>query len=136
MTDFSQYKHVGSMAGINYYIADHDILLVVPPIGYVDTPQLAQQCADFMNEYISKAGGKFATVVIMSNVLTQDAETRRVYQKLSGNGLYFGVALVVDSALSRALASFIIGLSKPAVPTQLFGTVEKSIEWLRTIRPA
>lgn len=135
MIDVSQYQQVGSVAGADYYIADSDILLVVPQIGFVDSPQLAQRNSDFMNQYIQKAGGKFGTVVVMSNILTQDAETRRVYQKLAGNGLYYGLALVVDSALSRALAGFFIGLSKPVIPTQLFDTIEKSVEWLRTIRP-
>lgn len=135
MTDVSQYQQVGSMAGADYYIADPDILLIIPQTGFVDNPQLAQQNADFMNEYARKTGRKIGAVVVMSNILTQDAETRRVYQKLAGNGLYYGLALVVDSALSRALATFFIGLSKPAIPTQLFDTVEKSIEWLGTIRP-
>ncbi len=135
MTDFSQYQRVGSMAGADYYLADSDILLVIPSSGYHDSPELARRSADFMNECAHKIGGKVGTVVVMSNVLTQDAETRRVYQNLAGNGLYFGLVLVVDSALSRALASFIIGFSKPPIPTQLFESVEKGIEWLRTIRP-
>ncbi len=88
-----------------------------------------------MNDYARKAGKTFGTVVVLANVLTQDAETRRVYQSLAGNGLYFGLALVVDSALSRALASFFMGFSKPAIPTQLVNTIENGIVWLRTIRP-
>lgn len=73
--------------------------------------------------------------MVIANVLTQDAETRRVYQNLVGNGLYFGLALVVNSALSRALAGFFMGFTKPLVPTQLFDTIEKGIEWLGSIHP-
>lgn len=135
MVDITKYQQVGSVAGADYYITDPDILLVIPQVGFVDSPQLAQRSSDFLNEYASKIGMKFGTIVVMTNVLAQDAETRRIYQKLAGNGLYFGLAMVVDSALSRALAGFFIGLSKPPIPTQLFDSVEKSIEWLRTIRP-
>ena len=135
MSDFSQYQQIGTLAGADYYLADPDIILVIPQTGYHDNVQLARQSADFLNEYVGKAEKKFATVIVMSNVLAQDAETRRIYQNLAGNGLYFGIGMVVDSALSRALASFFIGFSRPPIPTQLFNTVEKSIEWLRTIRP-
>lgn len=135
MSDLSQYQYFGAAAGADYYWADPDILLVIPSAGYHDTPQLASQSADFMNDCARKAGKKIGVVVIMSNVLTQDAETRRVYQELAGNGLYFGLVLVVDSALSRALASFFMGFSRPPIPLQLFSTMEKGIEWLRTIRP-
>ena len=135
MTDLSQYESVGSDGYTDYYITDSDILLAIPKTGMVDTPETARVAADFINACARKAGKKLGTVVVMSNIVSQDAETRRVYQNLAGNGLYFGLALVVDNALSRALASFFLGFSRPAIPTQLFDTVEKGTEWLRTIRP-
>ncbi len=135
MTDFSQYQSVGTDGHSDYYIADPDIILVIPKPGMVDSPQSAHAAADFMNACARKAGREMGTVVVMSNILSQDAETRRIYQSLAGNGLYFGLALIVDSALSRALASFFKGFSKPSIPTQLFDTVEKGTEWLRTVRP-
>ncbi len=135
MTDVSQYQSVGTDDNSDYYLTDADILLAIPKAGMVDTPQKARTASDFMNAYVRQAGKKFGTVVVMANVLSQDAETRRIYQNLAGNGLYFGLALVVDSALSRALASFFMGFSKPSIPIQLFDTVEKGTEWLRTIRP-
>lgn len=135
MTDFSQYRSVGTDGHSDYYIADPDIILVIPKPGMVDSQQSARVAADFMNDCARKAGRKLGTVVVMSNILSQDAETRRIYQSLAGNGLYFGLALVVDNALSRALASFFLGFSKPTIPTQLFDTVEKGAEWLQTIRP-
>jgi hypothetical protein len=135
MLDVSQYQQIGSTAGADFYVTDSNILLIIPQAGFVENSQLAQQRSDFLNEYARKAGRKFGIVVVIANILTQDAETRRVYQTQVSNGLYYGLALVVDSALSRAIATFFIGLSKPSVPTQLFGTVEKCIEWFKTIRP-
>jgi hypothetical protein len=136
MTDFSQYQSVGSDGNSNYYIADPDILLVIPRPGMVDNPQTARVAVDYQIAYANKLGKKCSTLVIMSNVLSQDAETRRIYGEMSGTGLFFATALVVDNALSRALGSFLIGLSKPQVPLKLFDTVEKGIEWLQTLRPA
>jgi hypothetical protein len=136
MTNFAQYQSVGTDGNSNYYTADPDILLVIPKAGMVDNPQSARVAVDFQIAYARQFGKKCSTLVIMSNVLSQDAETRRIYGEMSGTGLFFATALVVDNPLSRALGSFLIGLSKPQVPIKLFDTVEKGIEWLRTVRPA
>ena len=135
MTDFSQYQSVGTAADTNYYIADPDILLVIPEDGYVDNPKSARIAVDYQTAYARKLGKKCSTLVVMSNVLSQDAETRRIYNEMTVSGLFFGTALIVSNPLSRAIASFAIGLSKPQVPIKLFDTVEKGIEWLRTVRP-
>jgi len=134
MTDFSRYQHVGTDGNSDYYIADPDILMAVPKMGMVDTPQTARVAVDFQTAYARKLGKKCSTLVIMTNVLSQDAETRRIYDEMTVSGLFFGTALVVNNPLSRAVASFAIGLSKPLVPIKLFDTVEKGVEWLRTIR--
>ena len=135
MTDFSQYQSVGTDGNSDYYIADPDILLINPRAGMVDTPQTARRAVDFQTAYAKKLGKKCSTLVIMSNVLSQDAETRRLYNEMTVSGHFFGTALIVSNPLSRAVASFAIGLSKPQVPIKLFDTVEKGIDWLRTIRP-
>jgi len=102
----------------------------------VDNPQSARVAVDFQIAYARKLGKKCSTLVIMSDVLSQDAETRRTYGEMSGTGLFYATALIVDNPLSRALGSFLIGLSKPQVPLKLFDTIEKGIAWLQTIRPA
>lgn len=135
MTDFSQYQSVGTDGNSNYYTAAPDILLVIPKPGMVDTPQSARVAVDYQTAYARKLGEKCSTLVIMSSVLSQDAETRRIYDEMTVSGLFFATALVVNNPLSRAIASFAIGLSKPQVPIKLFDTVEKGIEWLKTVRP-
>jgi len=135
MTDFSKYQSVGTDGNSDYYIADPDILLVIPKPGMVDTPQTARVAVDYQTAYARKLGKKCSTLVIMSNVLSQDAETRKIYDEMTVSGLFFGTALIVSNPLSRAIASFAIGLSKPQVPIKLFDSVEKGIEWLKTVRP-
>jgi hypothetical protein len=135
MADFSQYQSVGTDGNTDYYIAEPDILLVVPKEGMVDTPKTARAAVDFQTAYARKLGKKCSTLVIMSNVLSQDAETRRIYNEMTISGHFFATALIVNNPLSRAVASFAIGLSKPTVPIKLFDSVEKGIEWLRSIRP-
>lgn len=135
MTDFSKYQQIHELFGVKYYLVDDDIILIVPPKGYLDSPSRARISADFQDDYARKLGKKCALVIIMSHVLSQDAETRRVYNEQPSSGCYYGTVLIVDNALSRAIASFLIGLSQTVVPVKLFDSVEKGIEWLRTIRP-
>ena len=135
MTDFSKYQSVGTDGNSDYYAVDPDILLVLPKPGMIDTPATAKIAVDFQNIYARKVGKKCSTLIVFTNLNSQDAETRRIYSENAGNGLFFGNALVVTNSLSRALGSFFIGLSKPPTPLKLFDTVEKGIEWLRSVRP-
>ena len=136
MTSFSQYQHFSELGGADYYLIDDDIILIVPSKGFFDNPRQARESADFQDAYARKLGKKCGDIIVMSNVLSQDAESRRVYGEQAANGLYFGVALIVDNALSRALGSFLIGMTQTKIPIKLFDSVENGIAWLRTIRPA
>lgn len=129
------YQLIGTYNDIDYYLVEEDIFLVVPRSGFRDTAESARQNVEYLNNYIRKAGRKFGAIIVLKHVLSQDADTRRAYQTLTENGLYFGLALVVDSTLSRAVAGFFMGFSKPVVPTQLFDTAENGINWLKSIRP-
>ena len=54
-----------------------------------------------------------AVVVMMGNLLAQDAEARRIYAENMASGLFFGAALVTNSLLARAIGSFFLGLRSP-----------------------
>jgi hypothetical protein len=136
MKDFFQYKEVGKTTNTIVYIAesDPDIMIVVPREGTMDTAKDAQENAAYFHEYARAFGKPCGSVVIMTNMLAQEPEARRAYQNIDPK-LIFAAGLVVESALSRALGSFFIGLSRPVVPTKLFDTVEKAVEWLKAMRP-
>lgn len=40
-------------------------------------------------------------------------------------------AMLVDTPLSRTLDNFYLGLNKPPLPTRLFTTEDKGLEWLK-----
>ena len=136
MQDFSGYKKIGKTANTEVYIAesDPDIMIVVPRKGTMDTLEDASENVAYYHSYARALGRPCGSVVIMSNMLSQDAEARRAYTTLDP-ALIYGGALVVESALSRALGSFFIGLTRPRVPTRLFDSVESGVQWLKTIRP-
>ena len=41
-------------------------------------------------------------------------------------------AFIVNSTANRLIGNFYINFNKPNVPTKLFSTVEKAVEWLNT----
>jgi hypothetical protein len=114
--------------------SDPDFVLIVPLEGTMDNARDAHENVDFMHQYAHSLGKPIGVVVIMANMLSQDAEARRAYGEVDPK-LSYGAALVVENALSRALGSFFVGLTRPAVPTKLFDSIEKGIEWLKTMRP-
>jgi len=136
MTDFSKYKEVGHTTNTAIYIAesDPDIIIIVPREGTMDTGRDARENVAYFHEYARKFGRTIGSVVIMSNMLGQEPEARRAYTEIDPK-LVYGGALVVESALSRALGSFFVGLTRPIVPTKLFDSVESAVEWLKTMRP-
>lgn len=136
MRDFSQYKEVGKTTNTVVYIAetDPDILIIVPREGTMDNGKDAHENVMYYESYARALGRPCSSLVIMSNMLSQDAEARRAYTEIDPN-LFYGGALVVESSLSRALGSFFIGLTRPKVPTKLFDSVENAMDWLKAMRP-
>ena len=134
MNNSTEFKSVGSTVNTDYTIADPDILIVTPKPKSVDSPELAQINVDFQTAYARNLGEPCAVVVVMSNLLSQDAESRRIYTAGIGQPLFYGVALVVGNPLARAIGSFFMGLSKPEIDTKMFDSVEHAVDWLRSIR--
>ncbi len=136
MKDFTRYKKIGSTTNTVTYISesDPDILIIVPNEGTMDNAKDARENIAFYQNYARSLGKPIGNVVIMANMLSQDAEARRVYGEADPR-LAYGAGLVVESALSRALGSFFVGLSRPVVPTRLFDSVENAVAWLKTMRP-
>ena len=136
MKDLSRYKEIGRTTNTVIYTSesDPDILVIVPREGTMDNAEDARENVAYFHNYARTLGKPCGSVVIMANMLSQDAEARRAYQEID-TSLFYAGGLVVENALSRALGSFFIGLSRPNVPTRLFDTVENAVEWVRTMRP-
>jgi hypothetical protein len=108
-------KKVGETFNTEYSMYGVDILIVVPMPGYKDNVEAARTNMEWQQTFARNLGKKCGIVVVMNNLLTQDAESRKVYSEGTFADLFFGGALVVSNPLSRAIGSFFIGLSKPAV---------------------
>ncbi|MGB8648524.1 MAG: hypothetical protein WCF84_25030 [Anaerolineae bacterium] len=125
---------IGNLYNTDYLTAGPDILVASPAPGYKDNPESARASIDYQQRYARQLGKKCGVVVVMNNLLSQDAESRRVYAEGATPDLFYGVALVVGNPLARAIGSFFTGLSKPMVPLHLVDSIDSGIAWLETIK--
>jgi hypothetical protein len=128
-------QKIGEMFNTEYSTYNSDILVVVPALGYKDNVEAARSNMEWQQNFARSLGGKkCGMVVVVNNMLSQDAESRKVYSEGMLPELFLGSALVVNNPLARAMGSFFIGLSKPVVPLTLVSSIEDGIAWLETIK--
>ena len=127
-------KKISSEFNADYFIYAPDILVVVPTPGYKDNAESARASVLWQQNFARNLGIRCGMVVVISNLLTQDAECRRIYSEAMLPELFYGNALVVNSLLTRAIGSFFIGLSKPVIPLTLTESIEAGITWLENLK--
>ncbi len=125
---------VGSTQNTEYLSYGSDILIISPAPGYKDNAQAARINIDYQQDFARRQGKKCGVVVVMNGLLSQDAESRKIYSEGMDPRLFYGAALVVGNPLARAIGSFFMGLSKPAIPLTLVNSIESGIDWLETQR--
>jgi|SRR5690349_20843841 len=113
-----------------------DILIVLPHGGLRDTGESARMNMEFQVGYAESLGRPCAVIVHLASLNSQDAEARRVYAAAMQPRHFFAASLVVTSPISRAIGSFFLGLSRPAIPTKMWGDFDKAIAWAESLRPA
>jgi len=125
---------VGDTFNTQYFLFEPDILVVNPTPGYKDNVDAARSNIEWQQTFARTLGRKCGLVVVLNNLLSQDAEARKVYSDGLLPELFYGSALVVGNPLSRAIGSFFIGLSRPVIPVTLVKSIEDGIAWLGTIK--
>lgn len=118
---------VGATCNTQYFLVGDDILIVYPNPGSVDDGASARENVAFQMGLAQKLGRPLGFVVVVSSLTSQDAEARRVYAAGMLPERSLGVALVVQNPLSRAIASFFLGLTKPKIPTKIVSSIEEGI---------
>jgi hypothetical protein len=128
-------KKVGSVPHHDLMIADaDDILIVVPEEGFKDTGEASSLTVAALREYAQKLGKKCGLVIIANNLLSQEAESRRVYAEGITAEFFFGVTMVVTSPLARAIGSVAIRFTAMPIPFSLSESIEAGIVWMESQR--
>ena len=116
------------IAEVSYY-EDRILKIEFPTDVYVeleDTIQIHEAC-----EMLTK-GEKYLKLVIANGTMISSKETRSYRATLKENDGRMAEALVYKSLGNQIFFNFYITFHKPLVPTKLFSSEEKALEWLKS----
>ena len=130
-----QWKPLGRTYNTAYYLLSDDVLIVLPDKGLKDDGPSARVNVDYLTAYAQRLGRRCCVIVVLDSLTSQDSEARRIYAAGMQPALFYAVSLIVTNPLARAIGSFFLGLTRPAVPTSLFESVEDAAAWVATERP-
>jgi hypothetical protein len=129
--DTTRWTKFGTSDNADFYEVEPGVLAVVPFEGTEDNAETARQSVTTQLEYLRARGKRAGVVVFMDPVLEQHAGARSVYRDLPDPAFQVCFALVGSSAFGRAVGSVFLGLSRPRVPTRMFGSFEEAAAWIR-----
>lgn len=76
--DPSKFKAIGESSNATFYEFDHEVLVVLPNEGSADTQASATQSVQIQLDYLRTRNRRSGVVVLMDNVMAQDAGARCV----------------------------------------------------------
>jgi hypothetical protein len=131
-----RWKPLGRTYNTRYFLASDDVMIVLPDQGLRDDGASARVNIDFQTAYARLLNRRCAVVVVIDSLTSQDAEARRIYASGMQPTFFYAAALIVTNPLARAIGSFFLGLTRPAVPTKLFDSWDAATSWCESLRPA
>ncbi len=111
-----------------------DILIVLPEAGFKDTAETSRVTVIALQDYARKLGKKCGLVIVINNLLAQEAESRRIYADSLSPELFWGVVLVVNNPVARIIGNLALRLSAMQIPLNLAENIEGGIAWLKAAR--
>ena len=125
------WRKLGETANATLFEVEPQVLAVVPEEGCTDDGTTARSNIEAQLAYLRPKGQKAGVIVFMDPVGEQTAEARAVYRDDMDPVFHACYALVGGTFFGRAVASVFLGLSKPRIPTSMFGSFEEALEWCR-----
>ncbi len=80
-------------------------------------------------------GDKFLSLVDGRDIQTSVSKEARAYTaNVKRDGKHIAEALLVNSTAQKLVGNFYINVNKPQIPTKIFSSEEKALEWLNSFR--
>ncbi|HSM72887.1 MAG TPA: hypothetical protein VK851_15215 [Anaerolineales bacterium] len=127
--DVTNWIKFGQTSNAEFYEISPGFLAVVPFNECTDDETTAKASVQTQLNYLRSKNHKAAVVIFMDNIVQQTAGARAVYRDMPDPMYQACFALVGGTVFGRAVGSVFLGLSKPRVPTQMFGTLEQALAW-------
>jgi hypothetical protein len=132
--DTSGWANIGKSDNADFYQIEEGVLAIVPFEGSSDDDKTARQSVQIQHDYLKPRGRRAGVVVFMDPLVEQHASARIVYRDMPDPAFITCYALVGGTIFGRAVGSIFLGLSRPKVPTKLFGTLDEALAWARGMR--
>ena len=112
-----------------FWLGEDGIVRIV----IVPTPERSQADAEeSIAAFVKLCRGQMRPALAdIRNTKTTNREERLAYTKAEEAKLVLALGLLVESPLSRIIASFFLGISKLPFPTKVFTSEEAALLWLR-----
>ncbi len=130
--DIKTWTQIGQTENASFYEVESQIIAVVPIEGSTDNEITAEASIETQLAYLRSKNKPAGVIVFMDPIAEQTAGARAVYREKPDQELQKCFALVGGSFFGRAVGSVFLGLSKPLVPTQMFGSFEQALDWCRS----
>ena len=130
--DTKNWIKFGQTVNADFYQIDESTLAVVPFEGCTDDENTAKDSVEIQKEYLRIKGQKAGCIIFMDSIAQQTTGARTAYRDLPDPKYQVCFALVGGTTFGRAVGSVFLGLSKPQVPTQMFGTLDQALAWCHT----
>lgn len=112
--------------GVLFQLYSNRIFYVRIPRYETVGPKIIQQGYDFLDEH---GGGKFHNIYHMQSFSDVDQHTRDWASDPEGNKYTHTDAIVIENVGQKIITDFYLKFDKPVVPTKVFFSLEKSIQW-------
>lgn len=91
------------------------------------TLEMTEKGYDFLNR---NGGGRFYNIYEFDSFAEMDPEVREWCANTSGNNYTFVDAIVISNFAQKLVADFYLKFNKPPMPTKIFKSKEKALEWI------
>ena len=79
-------------------------------------------------------GGKFYNIYEFDTFSDVEPEVREWAASLSGNHYTFCDAIVIRNLAQKIITDFYLKFNKPQMPTKIFYSVEKALDWIKDMQ--
>lgn len=120
-------EDIGSVV---YRLYDERIFHAIIKKGERFTLPMTEKGYGFLNR---NGGGRFYNIYEFGSFSDMDAELREWCADTSGNNYTYVDAIVISNFAQKLVADFYLRFNKPKMPTKIFNSREKALEWIQSL---
>ena len=97
-----------------------------------DSEVTLEDAREIMDAYHKLRKGRRLPLLIDTRTMKSFARgARHLFAGEEAQGCASAAAIIVDTPVSKVLANFYLGLSKPRLPSRLFSSEDEALAWLK-----